>query len=235
MKIVSDFQDFYDCMQGMGIDKKIHYERMTDIKFNILVPSDHFPDSGIKFLNYRSVYISGKWERNKSVVKSFLLLAGKSYPFVYLESNETYYWTYKDFENYYLEKYDYTIEEINNSKNTNSSMSSEKQSIKDYLRQTKRHFDNVLPKNKIVEAHRLLSSPIILMNHVCTTDERYVTINPCLKDIGFSKVLQPHEVFQDLSMFIGAELNPEKETVEISDKDKVVGHGFDNKSFKHRT
>jgi hypothetical protein len=60
---------------------------------------------------------------------------------------------------------------------------------------------------------------------------------PVLAELGLPAIYPAAKLFQDISYYLGNQINqtPDVEPpVEISDKDKLVGHGFDNRSFKHR-
>lgn len=62
---------------------------------------------------------------------------------------------------------------------------------------------------------------------------KQLILNPCLKDIDFMRIKDPYTCFQEIFMYKSGVLgNPEKDIIEISDKDKIKQHGFDNKSFK---
>jgi len=56
-----------------------------------------------------------------------------------------------------------------------------------------------------------------------------------LKQVQFSKVFSPYECFQELSMWL---LNKKNSGIDtsciISDKDRIAGHGFNDKSFRKR-
>lgn len=69
-------------------------------------------------------------------------------------------------------------------------------------------------------------SPIVLIR------SKYLIRNPKLLDLDFNKIQDANTVFQNISMFIGQQMN-EKELVSIDDEYKIVEHGFDDKSFKN--
>lgn len=60
-------------------------------------------------------------------------------------------------------------------------------------------------------------------------------LNPSLKAYKFMKVVDPYSAFQEISQFISGVLgNSEKQTVDISDENRLLQHGFDKKfSFRH--
>ena len=61
---------------------------------------------------------------------------------------------------------------------------------------------------------------------------------PVLQDLGFASIMSPEQCYQELSQFLGNVLreSPDsKPPVEVEDKFKIVGAGFDLKqSFRHR-
>lgn len=63
------------------------------------------------------------------------------------------------------------------------------------------------------------------------TIEKY----PNLGNLQFQSILQPHEIYQNVEMYVtNFLLKPEKELIKISDKDLRDSKGFDNYSFKTR-
>lgn len=58
-------------------------------------------------------------------------------------------------------------------------------------------------------------------------------INPCLQDFKFQRVVGGAEAFQEIEMFIsgvlGVSANP---MIELTDKDRIQAHGFDDFSFR---
>ena len=61
-----------------------------------------------------------------------------------------------------------------------------------------------------------------------------VYTNPNLSEVKFVKVIDPYTAFQELSMYLGGVLRKqEPDMVEVSEKDKLLQHGFDPKySFR---
>lgn len=59
-----------------------------------------------------------------------------------------------------------------------------------------------------------------------------LTRNPCLSDLRFQKVMDGHLLYQEINMFLGRMANPSNNMVEISEKDRIVQHGFDKWSFR---
>lgn len=62
-----------------------------------------------------------------------------------------------------------------------------------------------------------------------------VIINPCLKDLGFYKAVDPYTACQEIQMFISGVLgNNGKDIIDISDTSKIAKHGFDKMSFRKK-
>jgi hypothetical protein len=61
-----------------------------------------------------------------------------------------------------------------------------------------------------------------------------LTINPILADFQFFKVMDPYKAHQEISMWLGGVLTNNTKIPEPEDKLKVLMHGFNKMSFKHR-
>lgn len=59
-------------------------------------------------------------------------------------------------------------------------------------------------------------------------------LNPCLKDLEFYKIMDSASAFQEIEMYISGVIGcSENKIIEVSDKSKIEGHGFDyKKSFR---
>jgi hypothetical protein len=83
-----------------------------------------------------------------------------------------------------------------------------------------------------------LGSPVLLFSHPENTRYRHIagntisiTINPVLKDIGFSKCMDSPSVYQLLDYFVSNVLvNDEMPTYPRTDIEKLESHGFDKKT-----
>lgn len=81
------------------------------------------------------------------------------------------------------------------------------------------------------ELHFEYKSPLLMFSR----DEKYgFQINPELRHYGIQSIFNPATLNQEISMYISGVLgNTEKEIINISDKDKIIGKGFDyKKSFR---
>lgn len=91
--------------------------------------------------------------------------------------------------------------------------------------------DQGLKDQKLLDAQLKAVAPIVVRRRLpgCTSE---LVVNPILKPYDFAKVVPPEQAWQELSMFFGTVVMPEKHTVQISDKDRHQQHGFDKHSFR---
>ncbi len=96
-------------------------------------------------------------------------------------------------------------------------------------------------REEFIKMHKKLKTPIFVYNfnkHYETTKDNYqiaqicVDTNVILKNYGFAAVLPAHDLFQQIEFFISNDLAEPKPMIEISDKNRIAGHGFDEKSFR---
>jgi hypothetical protein len=73
-------------------------------------------------------------------------------------------------------------------------------------------------------------TPIVLRCNIHSVT--YLVVNPILKAYDFAKIVPPEQAWQELSMFFGTVVMPERNTVQVSDKDRHAQHGFDKHSFR---
>lgn len=75
-------------------------------------------------------------------------------------------------------------------------------------------------------------SPIVLKHDWMYNRGTYTVVNPSLREFEFYKVFDPISAFQQIEMWIGANLTAEKPIPEIDDKTMRDIKGFDTYSFK---
>jgi hypothetical protein len=83
---------------------------------------------------------------------------------------------------------------------------------------------------------KIVNSPIFLIvNEFWNTLTFFNTseVNPNLKEIGFHNIMDATTCFNEISQYIGNVLNASPEMIKVSDKEKLIKSGFDNKSFKN--
>lgn len=81
------------------------------------------------------------------------------------------------------------------------------------------------------EIFRQLGTPIFRMGK---TNKGIGEINPCLRDMGFQRVIDPYQCFQEIEMYLSNILTPRDTIAITSGDDKVLAQvkGFDEQSFK---
>lgn len=245
MKIISKFQDYYDCGLAFGQNKDLVYVRHTTKKDKELV-AGQWPD----YINHPYMHeISGL--RNKKIDRvtvetSYISFCGKVYPIGKLELTKTYnkydpfsvrtehktIYTKSDFsrelKNFFSEKQ--INEFIVDSENLDRSVwrQSDYTNLMNFL--TEKESSNVLQKltNSI---HYKNSCPIFLIGK--KKNDIVITLNPVLKDINFYKIEDAYSAFTEVEMFMGGVLaQKENEIVKISDEHLAQAKGFDCYSFK---
>lgn len=91
------------------------------------------------------------------------------------------------------------------------------------------------PKENLKQFFDMYQTPCFMLESRFYYGKTYLTINPCLKDYGFAKVVDPWTAYQEVQMFVGNNLvNDKDKQVKLSDKTLQGKHGFDKMSFKKR-
>lgn len=90
------------------------------------------------------------------------------------------------------------------------------------------NLNNNAEKLDLSELHFEYNSPLLMFTNSALFE---CQINPELRQYGIQSIVDAPTMNQEISMFISGVLgNTEKETIKISDKDKIIGKGFDYKS-----
>jgi len=237
MRIISKFQDYYDVALGLGQDPNLVYVRKTE-SVELLTP-------------WHKERRSGEYQHNGeqiSYVVGILGFCGRPIP--YYEFRRS--WLTKtiegvplrDYENTYVWSKEQYVEYLNKYpqdplkyKRWYNDMLAQKEAGR-YHYNYLNHFKNKIDADDSIFIR--FNAPIILFAGDTATSNRAVSpyrykciVNPCLKDLQFSKFMEPHKAFQEISMYVGGVLpRSQNEMVEISDQDKRDKHGFDEASFK---
>lgn len=231
MYIISKKKDYYDGVVGtMGVDKEIVYER----KERIIENPEQFPQEFTKVNDVRELFRktnhfhnvkfyptreNSKYEEVNPIIVGF---CGKLYLGFKLE--------------YELESEGYRLPE------KKIDIFYEKEDVKKYIQSHHwgRNLDddyNYIENYDALHIFREYNTPVFIYDVDYTKRlfgrETFI-INPLLKEYEFYKVFDSFTAFQEIQMFISGVLGiGEKETVEISDKDKIEQHGYDRKwSFR---
>jgi hypothetical protein len=236
MLIVSDFHDYYDIVLGEGINKTIVYNRKqkeiefsrelfksvgSDIIYNTLhniakeIPSTGYRDDSIILKN------------GDRVTHEFFIIGfcGKLYVGVKIEYK--YYKPLKRNTNQFMYGFDDIFELCSNY----GIIKTKKENLKKLHYGTTKQLIDCVEKYhnvEILDLFRTIDVPIFYISRW------KAIVNPRLKDLEFGKMFNSIEAFQELYMFLGEKLNKEKPIIIISDKDKLLQHGFDDKwSFRN--
>lgn len=235
MLIASHFHDYYDVGARYGVDKTVVYER-----------NDYFESSDLALQSF-AIYRrdkDGRYVRGSADpinVTPFLIgFCGKVYPTIYtypvFNAPPHFFYTPESFLEYLASiKY---FQPESRYKHSDPMMGGEKWARNYFTvsRESEKY-------QKIFLEHK---APIYVLGErpICegereSQDVRFrrnenLLINPRLKDYEFVKVKHPIEAFQEIYMFISGLLGtPERETVQISDKDLQAAKGFTHKySFR---
>ena len=94
-----------------------------------------------------------------------------------------------------------------------------------------------------IKLSRKLNAPVFTFKNKYNPNKCKYYINvdsaiPVLENLGMQKIISPQQMYQELSYFIGNTMHESPDLappVQVSDKDRIVQHGFDLKqSFRHR-
>jgi hypothetical protein len=209
MKIISSFKDYYDGVsQSLGIDEHIKYIRkkneiINKLNYNLLNITVYkkFSDTATsdKFYNFTIIGVAGKL---------YLLLIS--------DIND-------------VRKYIYDHNEIKKEFNDiwNTKYQRNLKSFNDYV---------ALLNNKEIlnyfHQHNVGSFILSKKNRYDNwkiTPEYLLDLEPTLKDIEFYKALDAFSLYNEMSMFIGQQLNTEIDNSPMTDIEKIKNKGFDDK------
>lgn len=218
MIIKSKFKDYYDHVAHLygGGDPNILYIRGKIKTENLLVQTS----DAIKRGNYNHYH--GVW---KNYETQWISVVGKYYMLIrrneYDIRGEWKLINEKDFPDQYAE---YIKPRPTTSWNKD-------------VDQNRGGMDKVL-----AEISRKIQEPVFSFELYSTYNSRHVAhISeniPILGDLGFASVIPPEQMYQDIEFFMTNVLRESPDTkipVIISDKDRIIQHGFDLKqSFRHR-
>ena len=213
MRIISKFQDYYDCGLSYGIDPNLVYERKTH---------EHREDvNGVKATRrandrlLRTVNKSGEYSTDQTFVyQSFLHFCGKAYPFYHVK--------------YYRDKKDSFEREYHEIFFWNNDQCGDKLPEKNGYWKREYDYSKEWTPVESTAINQRFNSPIVIEQYPDFKTVKY-TVSPCLKDYGFSSVIDPYTAFQEVSMFMAMLQNPEDAQANPlpTDDEKVVSHGMD--------
>lgn len=240
MRIISKTHDYYDIGLSYGIDPTVIYLREpAEVRLNLEEFFEYEAKYGVRSVGgWTSHSRKGEYQKTYQFSVGVLLFCGKVYPYVRLKNfrygeDDTYFYSYEEYVNFAESN------EFITSKQARKYEAMGWWQVSKYGH-AKKWFElchEKITKDIALEIHRKTNSPIVKITRVdyaSKEDASNIVKDPILKEMGFAHVVDPWTAFQELSMFIPAYLNTTvKETVDISNEDRVAKHGFNDKSFRH--
>lgn len=226
MRVISNFKDYYDCIQAYGYDPKIVYHRVTeDLGKNItdriwarITNSEKF----LMFLPSANTIYSAYYKPQYYFHPFFVIVGGKVYTgYKLMISNQACFYWEKNVHSQIEYNYDKIHEFI-------------AQYDDNQLKYLENNWERVA-KLDLSDLCLEAKSPLLLLSRGSNqVIEKPVNLkDPFLKDYKFAKCLEPYKMYQQLSMFVGNVLiEPNKPVWPISDILKAENHGFNKFSFR---
>lgn len=212
MRLHTDFHDYYDSAIGYGVDEKVHYNRFT-----------------------KSVDILLKSVADRPVDRSSGILGfcGNLYPFIKIGRydkkrecdldddfdgkivEEYFAFSFEEYKKKELDWYGYSddLGYIDNAREIK---------LKQFFLDWKFNSDDIFLRFKC---------PVWTMQFYKESPNG--VLNPRLKDIGFDRIRNPFDAFQEISMYLSNILVEQQPIESVEDKYRIQQHGFDLKeSFR---
>ena len=224
MRILSDFHDYYDVVQKLGQDRELLYIRKK------------------KEINATPFTLSRQWaygytypHADSVAADPYLIgFCGKLYLAIHMEVGLG--------TPNHANDFCYSLDEVDNFVEKHC-----KKRVRESYRDPKaprwreappirrrRYFENQFAEVEQVRDKRgdfFLKHQVPLF--IVPPDPRKTVLNGCLKDVAFFKVFDPYRAYQEIQMYWGGMAKPEKPIPPVSDKDMIIGKGFDPKwSFR---
>lgn len=212
MRLISKFKDYYDHGIAYGVDPNIIFDRKRCQVFSSTYDQLKIPNNMWRYGLLKSGHYIG-----------YLGFCGYIYPYIYHQTNLSY-------------NKDTVIVWWDNS-NLDWLDSRYVKYTKNYIEILKEFFKPIKIEDDIfIEIKSPIFTTQLKYAEYVPGEKKFgemnITVNPSLKDIGFQKVKNTVDCFNEISMYIGNVLNKGKEIIEVSNKEKIVKAGFDNKSFR---
>lgn len=220
MLIVSKYKDYYDTVQSLGVDKTCVYNR-TEV------------DIELDYDFFKSLRTGKKVGKLPFMVPTYEIIDNVYYYFFVIGfCGKIYYgyeWTdpktYATMVSYDLDSLD---ERLKRKKSFRWSMRWAEFNLSDVRKEEGKRFDDFFIQH---------GAPIFIVRNKRVTHRHsdILTLNPKLKDFGFVKIKDVYTAYQEVYSYLSGVLGTkEKETVEVSERDKLLGKGFDPKwSFRN--
>lgn len=204
MRIISDFHDYYDCLQRYGQDQSLIYNRKRRI---VITDGRDWPSERLT-----------PWQGTVSFRIEVVGFCGQIY-----KSLNAIVYPYKG----KIDKRCRSLEEVEELLQANLrprdllnlDWASKYWGVGNRIR---KYFEQEVSVKYFDEA------PIWLIQEGGTK----ITYNPCLKDIKFYQVVEMQQAYQRLAQYLGSQAQPEKPIPHIDDKTMAQAKGFDKWSFR---
>jgi hypothetical protein len=245
MYIISKSKDYYDSCASLGIDKTLIYKRDLITDENTSVGEDicekFLTPSGMWDKYKTSIYASRNafGRRHLGLFLHIVGFCGKLYPLIQYRHevgsaltpiSEYFYTQDLDRLKALVEKDD-TLSMCLTLDRYHGYGTKKKES--EWIRFTKAVHD--LNEVEYLDPFVKYSVPVFIVGLVphLESKKHMLLLNTTLKEQEFYRVKDPHTAWQEISMFLGGVIPRQvPETVEIKDKDRITGHGFDKWSFR---
>ena len=225
MKIISKFKDYYDFIAYQyGQDNSIVYNRNP---FKIANNGNIFESikpATKSLYRHQNIYPSFPYQDIKQEYKfKWLIICGKKFLLVSEKQNCN---LYADYKLITIEQYNNFVELWSNFRKLPK-------------------YDYYIGYNEVnqlyINISKFINQPIFELTSdvslfgscISNIKDYYEFKLPILADYNISRVYSPERLYQDLSYFIGNTLKDTPDTkppVEVTNKDKIIGHGFDLKT-----
>lgn len=229
MKLISKFRDYYDGVTHQYRDEHILYIReQKEIEF---ARADFEKLPYVSEAHHYSNYLVSETRAEFLISFRIMGFCGKLYPFVAVKErftdNRYFFYSFHSFNDFVTSAkltLDHGIKRWRWSKGYDTT----------YLSEYVKFFNNRDHYTNLEAKFHELNAPCFLYREGANQNRKIIT-NPMLKKFGFAKLKDPYSAHQELYQFVGGYLNqPERPMVEISDKDKIHKHGFDEWSFRQK-
>lgn len=229
MRIVSDYKDFYDCMQSTSPDRDTLFVRKTSTE--TVEHKDIFPHkekvtylvpSRLRMSNYKFVdthisilYMCGDV---KFYIKT-ITRETKKYPIV---EQISYMWNLDRYTDHYREA-DHVCykNKLYNCLPKPADLKTLEDRLPNLLNKLKKYTDDT-PILSIGAAYQLEG-----YHHI---NKFHVTRNPCLQNIAAYQVYSHMEVYQRVETWLYNKARPMKPIPDVSNEDMILAKGFDLKT-----
>lgn len=239
MKIVSKTHDYYDRAMGHGHDDHVlflrNYEEYKNERALAYTNKNSYP-THLTFLAQRGKMLPLSFQHARTPSKDYadislypfwVLVAGKLYPGaqIYRTSkvmgeNKTHYLYDRGEIESVLAEHDLGLDGKRKSKRTwwGGIYNFESLSYDEFF---------ALKGSQVHEVDCIENGVV-----TAVTMHNYLYVNPVLAKYEFYRCLDAWQAFQEISMYLGNLASPDNTPVTISDKDRIMQHGFDKYSFR---